>query len=80
MTLSSQGKVRTKIAEMSALYELEKKEQEIQILNQRDEINNEKLKLQETQIKLSKLFFVVHDWKYRAFARNSVYLISILQD
>ena len=51
----------TKIAEMSALYELEKKEKEIQILNQRDEINNEKLQLQDTQIKYQNyfLFFTV---------------------
>jgi signal transduction histidine kinase len=48
----------TKIAEMSALYELEKKEQEIQILNQRDEINTEKLKLQETKISYQNYFLL----------------------
>jgi signal transduction histidine kinase len=41
----------TKIAEMNALYELEKKEQEIQILSQRDEINKNTMQLQETKIK-----------------------------
>jgi signal transduction histidine kinase len=50
-----------KIAEFNALYELEKKEQEIQILNQRDEVNKEKLELQEAQIRYQNyfLFFTI---------------------
>jgi signal transduction histidine kinase len=50
-----------KIAEMNALYELEKKEQEIQSLNQREEINKNKLQLQEAQIRYQNyfLFFTV---------------------
>lgn len=50
-----------KIAEMNALYELEKKEQEIQSLNQRDEINRHKLELQESQIRYQNnfLFFTI---------------------
>ena len=51
----------TKIAEMNALYELEKKEQEIQSLQQREEINKNKLQLQEAQIKYQNyfLFFTI---------------------
>jgi len=40
-----------KIAEMNTMYELEKKEQEIQILSQKDELNQSKIQLQQTQIK-----------------------------
>jgi signal transduction histidine kinase/uncharacterized protein HemY len=50
-----------KIAQMNALYELEKKEQEIQSLNQRDEINRHKLQLQDTHIRYQNnfLFFTI---------------------
>ena len=47
-----------KIAEMNAMYELEKKEQEIQILSQKDELSQNKIQLQETQIKFQNFFLI----------------------
>jgi signal transduction histidine kinase len=60
----------TKIAQMNALYELEKKEQEIQSLRQREEMNKNRLQLQEAQIKYQNYFLF--------FTIGSIVLLLIL--
>ncbi|MBL0745448.1 tetratricopeptide repeat protein [Chryseolinea lacunae] len=46
----------SKIAEMNALYELEKKEREIQSLNQQNEVSQNEIQLQKTQLSLQRSY------------------------
>jgi len=59
-----------KIAEMSALYELEKKERAIQQLSQKNESNENEIQLQKTQISLQR--------SYLTFSVAGLLLLSIM--